>query len=129
MKSSKQKTSDLRLPKGVLVGLIGILLAILSIIVGLVIVINMSDGTERFSGDEQLVAKQELAVYIESSTTSTEKIGSFGTLKYYVDSVKEEPVPAVGGYSTCRVFYRINISERSIFGLTRDNGYRFGCLR
>jgi hypothetical protein len=99
------------------------------LVIGVVAPTSMSDGLEKFGGVEQEVARQELETYVESSTTSIEKISSFGVFKYRVESVEHIDPPSTGVYADCDHFYRVHISEKTLFGVSSKLGRRVGCVR
>ena len=115
MKSSKNK---LWITLSIIVVSLGV------IFVSVLIPTTMSDGLEKFHGEEKEEAKQALEEYIEQSTTSIEKIGSIGVFKYRVERVEKNEDGAPGA---CEAEYKVFISERTFFGLHPEPRYALNC--
>lgn len=98
-------------------------LLVVAAIASVLIPLSMSNGLEKFNGDERIFAERALTTYIERSTSGIEKVGSIGIFKYRIEKVET----ASADESPCNSKYRAYISERSLFGLYSEPKVYFNC--
>lgn len=96
-------------------------------ITGVLIAYNVSDGIEKFEGDEKLAAVEAVRFIEDFYGGSIEIISAAGTYNYKVESVVEEVVPEEGRYSDCDKLFEVKIAKVGLFGVVGDYTGRTVC--
>jgi len=96
--------------------------------IGILIPTFMSDGTEKFHGEEKVAAEEGLRFIRDFHGSGIELVSAIGTYDYRIEGVKEVTVLTTGAYSNCKKLYHVDISMIGLFGYVGETTSRSVCI-